>query len=210
MHQRLDRTRAERRRRARYRVNPSANNDLDDMSCFCKVAPAAARSVLLLLLVVGPEQKSRWTVWAGARVPLLRESGSLRLFRRGARLGRRSLHPRRLLLGGGRSQTSAPRTLGFVAKRKRAQAAPATRAIVGHWPMLAGRNGHSLDDELTIVAAISGRKRMAVCPESVRVVLGWRYHEARAGLRVAFRTGDLCPPADLTLLAKPAAIRTGW
>jgi len=32
MHRRLDRTRAERRRRARYRVNPSANNDLDDTS----------------------------------------------------------------------------------------------------------------------------------------------------------------------------------
>lgn len=32
MHRRLDRTRAERRRRARYRVNPSANNDLHDTS----------------------------------------------------------------------------------------------------------------------------------------------------------------------------------
>ena len=104
-------------------------------------------------------------------------------------------------------RASAPRTLGFVAKRKGAQAAPATRAIVGHWPMLAGRSSHSLDDELTIVAAISGRKRMAVCPESVRVVLGWRYHEARAGLRVAFRTGDLCRPPDLTAL-RPWSRRT--
>jgi hypothetical protein len=40
-----------------------------------------------------------------------------------------------------------------------------------------------LDDEMMIVAAISGCKRMAVRPGSVRVVLGWRYHEARAGLR---------------------------
>jgi hypothetical protein len=32
MHRRLDRTRAERRRRARYRVTPSANNDLHDTS----------------------------------------------------------------------------------------------------------------------------------------------------------------------------------
>jgi hypothetical protein len=40
-----------------------------------------------------------------------------------------------------------------------------------------------LDDERTIVAAISGRKRMAVRPGKVCVVLGWRCHEARAGLR---------------------------
>jgi hypothetical protein len=38
MHRRLDRTRAVRRRCARYRVNPSASNDLDETSALLHIA----------------------------------------------------------------------------------------------------------------------------------------------------------------------------
>src|ERR1035437_2596438 len=46
----------------------------------------------------GREQKLAAFDWERPRVLPVRESSSLRLFRRGARLGRRTLHPRRLLL----------------------------------------------------------------------------------------------------------------
>jgi len=52
-----------------------------------------------LVAEFGWKQLSRARRRASPRLPDVRESGSLRLFRRGARLGCRSLHPGRLLLG---------------------------------------------------------------------------------------------------------------
>jgi hypothetical protein len=64
-----------------------------------------------------------------------------------------------------------------------------------------------LDHEMTIAAAISGRKRIAVCPQSVRVVPRLALPRGAGAIAAALETGDLCPPADVTAL-RPWSRRT--